>query len=177
MNKISPNREKKEQIVAKLAEKVSKAKGLIFTNYQGLTHKQLEDLKKKVKAANAELVVTKNTLLKLALSNSEFSILNSQFLAPTATLFLYGDPSEPLKQLARSIKEFNLPSVKFGILENQTITNDQILRWAALPSRKILLSQLIMQMQWPIYALQKALSWNTQRLVMTLKAIEAKKNS
>ena len=169
MSKISLNREKKEQIVAKIAEKVSKAKGLVFTDYQGLTHKQLENLKKKVKASNAELVVTKNTLLKLSLEQSQ------KFEGPTATLFLYGDPIEPLKRLAQSIKEFNLPSVKFGILDKQTITKEQVLELAILPPRDILIMQLFAQMKAPLYRLHYALNWNLQKLVLTLNAIQKTK--
>ena len=60
---MNKNRQKKEKIVAKLKEKIGKAKGLVFTNYQGLTHVQLEKLKNAVKPFNADLVVTKNTLL------------------------------------------------------------------------------------------------------------------
>lgn len=184
--KITPSRQKKEQIVAKLSDKVAKAKGLIFTNYQGLNHKQLENLKKKLKAANAELVVTKNTLLKLALQKvSNVSPSDTfdtskpldTFKDPTATLFLYGDPSEPLKQLAQIIKQFSLPSIKFGILEKQTLDSSQVLKLASLPSREVLLIQLLGQMQGPIYGLHRALRWNIQHFVITLKAIGSTKNS
>ncbi len=191
--KVSPNRQKKEQIVAKLADKVSRAKGLVFTNYQGLTHVQLEKLKKAIKALNAELVVTKNTLLKLALgkvdkvervekveksssTSTTFSTFTTLLSGPTATLFLYADPIEPLKQLAKTIKELNLPTIKLGILEGQSLTSDQVLKLASLPSRDILIAQLIFQMKTPIYRLHRALGWNIQKLVMTLKAIESKKS-
>lgn len=66
-DKISKNREKKEKIVAEISEKVNRAKAMIFTNYEGLTHKQLEGLKKAIKTLDAELMVTKNTLLTRAL--------------------------------------------------------------------------------------------------------------
>ena len=65
MNKISANRQKKEKIVQKLTDKIQKANSLVFTNYQGMTHKQLEELKKRLKEVDAEFSVTKNTLLKL----------------------------------------------------------------------------------------------------------------
>jgi len=107
MNKISSNRQKKEKIVQELTDKIQKAKSLIFTNYQGLTHKQIEELKKSLKDFNAELVVTKNTLLKLALKmeNGKWKMENDEGLAnPTATLFVYDDVIAPLKQIAKTIK-------------------------------------------------------------------------
>ena len=180
---MNKNRQKKEKIVAKLKEKIGKAKGLVFTNYQGLTHVQLEHLKNKLKSTNAELAVTKNTLLKLSLANSKFEARNSKqdenssdFQGPTATLFLYGDPVGPLKEIARAIKELSLPTIKFGILEGQALTSDQLLKISTLPSYEVLLTQLVVGLKSPISGLHHALSWNIQRLVMTLKAIETKKS-
>ena len=49
----SQNRQSKEKIVAELVEKVEKAKAMVFTNYQGLTHLQLEGLKKELKKAES----------------------------------------------------------------------------------------------------------------------------
>lgn len=173
--KVSPNRLKKQQIVAKLSDKLAKSKGLVFANYQGLTHKQLEALKKAVKPLEADLVITKNTLLLRSLQTSNFKLPTSNFEGPTATLFLYADPIEPLRQLAKTIRELNLPSIKFGIVENQVLTTEQVLRLASLPPRDILIAQFIGMMKLPIYKLHRALSWNIQRLVLTLKDIEKKK--
>ena len=180
--KVSPNRAKKEKIVAKLKEKIRKAKGLVFTNYQGLTHVQLEGLKNKIKSANAELAVTKNTLLKLSLLNTKHETRNtkqdensSDFQGPTATLFLYGDPVGPLKEIARAIKELSLPTIKFGILEGQVVSVAELLKISTLASRETLLAQLVFGLKSPISGLHRALSWNLQKLVMTLKAIEKTK--
>ena len=104
-NKVSENRVKKEKIVDDLAQKIEKAKGLVFTNYQGLTHQQIENLKKSLKAQNAEFVNTKNTLLLIALKdkiNAEEE--KDKFTQPTATLFMYEDVVAPLKQLSKIIK-------------------------------------------------------------------------
>ena len=180
MDKVtSPNRAKKEKIVAELSEKINRAKGLVFTSYQGLTHKQLENLRKKVQTMDADFVATKNTLLKLSLSgnqtfNSQLSTLNFQHA--TATLFLYADPVMPLKELAKSIKELNLPSIKFGILDGAQMTSEQILHLSSLPSRQNLLTQLVLALKSPTTGLHEALNWNIQKLVMTLKAIETKRS-
>lgn len=185
--KISKSRQEKEQIVAKLSEKIEKAKGIVFTNYQGLTHKQLESLKKSLKSLNAELVVAKNTLLKIALKSSKLGAMSSEKISsalqnPTAALFVYDDVIAPLKQIAKTLKLLGLPAspaggptIKFGILDNQALTGDQLLRLAALPSREVLLAQVVSGLKSPIFGLHRALSWNLQKLVMILKAIENKK--
>lgn len=181
----SPSRQKKAKIVAKLAEKIGKAKGLVFTNYHGLTHKQLEKLKKAVKSFNAELVVTKNTLLKLSLEKvskeKKVSKVSNgdpfdNFQNATATLFLYGDPVGPLKEIAKMIKEFSLPAIKFGILDGEVLSVAEVLKISTLPSRETLLTQLVFGLKSPITNLHRALNWNIQKLVMTLKAVETRKH-
>ena len=179
--KISTNRIKKEKIVEEIAAKAAKAKAVVFTNYQGLNHKQLETLKKAIKPMNSEFVVAKNTLLKLALEKANIKLENLNpdeiFQNPTGTMFLYGDIVEPLKKLAKSIKDFNLPTVKFGILDKQALTGEQVLKLATLPSRETLLAQVAGGLRSPLSGLHRALNWNIQKLVLTLKTIETKKNS
>ena len=175
--KIRPNRQKKEKIVAELLDKVTRSKGIVFTNYQGLTHVQLEKLKKAIKPLKADLVITKNTLLfrSLQISSAKWADQISNFKGSTATLFLYDDPVGPLKEIAKAIKEFNIPTIKFGILDGEALKSEQVIKLSVLPSRETLLTQLVFGLKSPISGLHRALNWNLQKFVMTLKAIEAKK--
>lgn len=174
MDKVaSPNRQKKEKIVAELLEKVNKAKGMVFTGYQGLTHKQLESLKKKVQVLDADFVATKNSLILKAMEGK--TKVEGELKNATATLFLYGDPVMPLKELAKMIKELTLPTIKFGVLDGVQMTSEQILKLSTLPSREVLLTQLVVGLKSPISGFHRALNWNLQKFVMTLKAIESTK--
>ena len=178
------NRKKKEGIVDELSVKVAKAKALVFTNYQGLTHQQLEKLKKALRAANAELVIAKNSLLLRALQSTEkksSAVVGSRstvdiLVGPTATLLAYEDIVLPLKALAKTIKELKLPIIKFGILDGEMLAAGDIDRLSLLPPKEVLLAQLVGGLKAPIYGLHRALNWNLQRLVMTLSAIQQKKS-
>src|SRR5258708_13635745 len=108
--KISKNRQKKEQQVSDLSQKVAKAKGLVFANYQGMTHQQLEQLKKGLRSADAEIVVIKNTLLQRSLKDNNYD--TPQFHGPTFILFAYNDVLLAFKELAKTIKAINLPVIK-----------------------------------------------------------------
>jgi len=175
--KISANRQKKEKLVAELSEKVSKSNSIVFTNYQGLTHLQLERIKKTVKKLDAEYVAAKNTLLKIALKDKiDTEKEKDQFTNPTAALFMYNEVAEPLKELKKIIKELNLPLIKFGIFEGNTITESQINKIASLPPLPVLRAQLLGQMLSPISGFHRALSWNITKLAMTLNAIKDKKS-
>ncbi len=172
----SKNRLKKHDIVAELSAKVEKAKGMVFTNYQSLTHHQLETIKRAVKKLDADYFAAKNSLILRSLDGKvDVSSEKEKFTQPTATLFLYNDIIEPLKLLAKTIKELKLPLIKFGILEGKIITDKEVLKLASLPPLPVLRAQLLGQMQAPISGLHRALNWNLQSLVMTLNAIKEKK--
>ncbi|HZE87701.1 MAG TPA: 50S ribosomal protein L10 [Methylomirabilota bacterium] len=173
---VSQNRQKKEQIVSELVEKVKKAKGMVFTQYQGLTHLQLEALKKALKKDEAEFVAAKNTLILRALDGTvDVTSEKEQFTKPTATLFIYNDIVAPLKQLTKTIKELTLPVIKFGILEGKIISDKDVVKLSNLAPLPVLRAQLLGQMQAPISGLHRALNWNLQKFVLTLTAIKEKK--
>lgn len=176
--KTSQNRQKKEVIVAELLEKVEKAQGMVFTNYQGLTHHQIEALKKALKPIDAEFVNTKNTLLLRALANKiDTAAEKDKFEQPTATMFIYGDVVAPLKQLTKTIKELTLPSIKFGILYGNVVTDKEVVKISNLPGIDTLRAQLLGQMMSPVQGLHRALNWNIQQLVLTLNAVKEKKTA
>jgi len=171
--KKSKNRVKKERIVAEIADKKGKAKAIIFTNYQGLTHRQIEGLKKGIKAADAEFVVAKNTLLQKAFAQDVKEI--ESLSGPTGTIFAYSDVVAPLKEIAKAIKQFTLPTIKFGILEGQIFSGEQILKIASLPTREVLIAQFVGGLKAPLFGFHRALNWNLQKLVMTLQAVSEQK--
>lgn len=179
-------RARKEKVVAEISEKAERANALVFANYQGMTHKQIEELKKALKKVDAELVVAKNTLVKIALDKTKQKQENLDSLqGPTITLFSFSDIIAPLKELAKTVKAINLPVVKFGIFpakggsasgrEGEILSADQIMQLSILPSREILLAQVVGGLKSPIFGLHRAMSWNLQKLVLTLKAVETKK--
>src|SRR5258708_1763269 len=174
--KVSQNRQKKEQLVAELVAKVEKSNGIIFANYQGLTHQQLENLKKNLKKAKAEFMAVKNTLLQRALEGKvDTQVTKEHFNQPTGALFIYNDIVDPLKELTKTIKEFKMPVIKFGILDGKVVTDQEVTKIASLPPLPVLQAQLLGQMQAPISGLHRALNWNLQQLVLTLNAIKDKK--
>lgn len=169
-------RERKEKIVAEFAEKVDKSKAMVFADYKGLTNMQLESLKKASQELDADFVVTKNRLLLRALDGKNLTDEEkTQFQNPTATLFMYGDYIEPIKALAKTMKELSLPTVKFGIVDGKVVSAQDVAKLAKLPSMPQLQAQLVGVLNSPIQGLHRALNWNLQKLVMTLNAVASSK--
>lgn len=173
--KLSANKEKKGQTIENLSEKISKAKAMIMTDYRGIKHKDLEGIRKILKKANAELVVSKNTLMLRALGTKADSVASS-FTDSTAVLFEYGDEVTPLKELLKFFKTATIGKAKAGLLGDRVLTENEVVKLATLPSREVLLGQLVRQLMGPIQGLHYALGFNINKLVWALNAIKNSKS-
>ena len=170
--------QKKISTVENLNDRLTKAKSVVLTNHQGLTHQQMEQLRRLVKKAGGDFIVVKNSLLKLAAKQTQqaaYENLAQSLTGATALLLSYGDVFSPLKEVAAFIKKFQLPSFKIGLLENQTLNDQELMSAATLPSKEVLLANLIWQIKSPLSRLAHACAWNIQKLALTLKAIETAK--
>lgn len=171
--------QKKINTVREMTEKITKAKSIIFADYVGLKHKQLEDLRKKLRLVGAEFMVTKNKLLERALrqaqGKSSFEDLHSALTNATGTLFNYDDEVAGIKELLKFFKAANVGKTKAGLLGTQVLTDAEVTRLATLPTHKMLLGQLAGQLMAPIQGLHYALSWNMNKLVWALSRINQQK--
>jgi large subunit ribosomal protein L10 len=164
---------RKEKIVEALTQKLEASTGVVFADYQGLTTKQVEDMKKHLKEAEASFSVTKNSLLKLSLAKSRYADQTKDFELehPTATLFLGTDTIIPLKALAKAFKDYSLPKIKFGIIDGQALDEAGVLKLASLPPRAVLLAQLTGTINSPIQGLVLSLNGVLQKFVLVLDAV------
>lgn len=173
-------KQRKIDEVKSLEERLSKTKALFLTEYRGLTHQQMERLRKALKKVTAEYVVAKNSLFAKALESSKKNIANlkeitDQLKNPTATLFAYGDEIAAVKELAAFIKTIQLPKIKIGIFGDRVASTTDFEKLATLPTRDVLLATLASRLQSPISGLHYALRWNMQKLVIVLGNVKGKK--
>jgi len=166
---------KKIEAVKKFTEKIKKSKSIIFSDYRGLTVLQIQDLKKQVKKEKGEIVVTKNTLLKRSLADSNFPLPEDSVLeGPTATLFSYEDEISPLKILVSFAKLSGIIKIKAGLFNNVYLSKEKLEELSALPPKNILLAKLIGTIAAPTYGLVNVLQGNIRKLVYTIDAIKNK---
>ncbi|OGG04044.1 50S ribosomal protein L10 [Candidatus Gottesmanbacteria bacterium RBG_16_37_8] len=175
MKKSKPNL-RKAAIVDLIKTKIDKAKAIFLTDYKGLTHKQLEDLRKNLKTVEAEYVVVKNTLLKISLADkTKKDELVKMLKDSTAVLFAYGDELSAIKKLADFAKNFSLPKIKIGFMSDTITSQEDFLRLASLPSKEVLLATLVYRLKSPITGFHYALSWNLRKFVTVLNNIKGVK--
>lgn len=166
---------KKIETVSKIKEKVERAKMVVLLDYQGLTHRQMEDLRRLLKKVRADLLVVKNSLLNLALkATHKSSLTTNNLLGPTAALFSFDEEIAPLRELALFIKNLKLPKVKIGLWGEKILNAEEVIRLASLPSREVLISQIAAGFKSPLFRINYALKWNIYRLTTVLKQINKK---
>ena len=166
--KTKSARQIKEETVKSLAEKIARAKTLIFADYHGLTVNQISDLRRKIKAAGGEMLVAKNTLLSRALSINHLPFTINQLTGPTAIVAAYEDEIAPLKSLADSVKSLGLPKYKFGFFGQEFLDVSKIEDLATIPPRGILHSKIVGTLASPIYGIVNVLQTNIRNLVSIL---------
>lgn len=161
-------RAQKIETVKILQEKLDKAKSVVFTDYRGLTMKQLSGLRDKLRDLDAEFTITKNTLLDRALPSSNLQLPSSSLEGPTATLFAYDDQISPIKVLVKALKDANLGKVKIGFLGDLALDEAKILQLASLPSKDELRGKMVGVLVAPLQGMVSVLQGNLRNLVYAL---------
>ena len=166
-----PN-EKKVQIVKQLKERLSKAQGVVLTDYQGLSVPEVEVLRRSLQEAGASYQVVKNTLLNLATkdTNYQLPITNDLLAGPTAVVLSNDDEIKSLKALYDFAREHTALQVKGGFFEGAFLAAEKLKEIAELPSREELLAKLLGMMQSPISRLVTVAKGNQRNLVGVLRA-------
>ncbi len=172
--------QKNIQQLEELKQKVDKAAAMFFVDYAGLTHQQLEEMRRGLTEADSEIAITKNTLTNLALKDlptdkAGKKLEVEKLEGPHATLFSFKDPIATARVIASSVKKYGLPKIKFGIFENSIIDEAMITKLATLPSREVLIAKLLGTLNAPISNLVYGLNANIQKLAKVLKEIEVRK--
>lgn len=167
-----PSKQNLEQI-AVLQEKVKRAKTLTVIDYSGTNANDQVTLRRNIKVAGGELLVTKNTLLDIAVGKGK---LSDALDGMNAFVFAYEDEVAPIKALFAFKKETEKLTIKKGIMADVVLSADDLERLSQLPSKSQLVATLISRIQGPAYGLVNVLKAGQRDLVNVLHAI-ATKNS
>lgn len=169
------DRSQKDQIVADLAECLAQAQTLILTDFKGLDVTRMSLLRRQVAAAGGEYQVVKNTLLRLAAKDTEAVKLSDLLTGNNALGTTTGDPVTLAKALVEFAKENQNLLIKGGLISGQVIDAAQIGRLATLPSREVLLSQLLGTLNNVPATFVRVLNAVISQLVYALAAIRDQK--
>ena len=164
-------KEEKAQIIDSLQEIFSKCSVGVLTDYRGLTAAEMTALRRKLREANVEYRVVKNTLARFAAERAGKDDLVSFFEGPVAIAFGYGDITEPPKALAAYIEDAKVEmTFKGGFLPDRMLSLEEVESLSKLPSRDILLARVVGGIQSPLAALVGRLNAPMTGLVGVLQA-------
>ena len=135
--------EEKQQIAEDLRDRLSKSAIIVLTDYKGLDVAAMNDLRRKLRAEEIEYQVVKNTLLIRASEDNDIALIKDYFKGPSAIALSYDDPIAPAKVLSQFAKENNKLEIKAGVMNGQVLDANAIKALAKLPSREVLLGQLL----------------------------------
>jgi large subunit ribosomal protein L10 len=167
---LAISREKKRELVESYTEKFSRSQAAFLTDYRGLPVAELNQLRNKMRETGSGYHVVKNRLVMLALRKAGLPVPEEFLRGPTAIGFCYENIVAPAKVLTEYAKESKALTIKGGILNERVIDVQAISSLADLPSRDVLLAQLLGSVQSPMAGLVNVLSGTLRGLVTVLKA-------
>ena len=149
-------RTQKEQLVSELKQKIEGANALYYTDFTGLNVKGMTELRRRLRKANVEYVVIKNSL---ALRAGERGRARRQTLRGPTGVVVAKDAVAAAKVLTDFAKENDQkPSVKGGLLDGVALDTAQVKKLASLPSREQMLADLGAGLQSPLAAFVGAIN-------------------
>jgi len=168
-------KEQKVEQVELLTEKLKRTKVAVLTDYRGLTVSQLQELRSRLRGGNVEYRVIKNTLARRAAEAAGVPALESELKGPIAIAFGYDDLGLPARLINEFVRATRLKlEVVGGLVEGRVFDKDQIKQLADLPSREVLLAQLLGTLQSPVAQLVGIMQTPVQQLVGVLNAYKEK---
>jgi large subunit ribosomal protein L10 len=162
--------------VADVKKKLEAGREFVFADYRGLSVEQITDLRKKLRASQAEFKVVKNRFAKIAFKDLQYPDVSDYLKGPTAVAIAKGEASEAIKILFDEAKEKPL-QIKGGIIEKRVFNREQVEAFSRLPSRQQLIAMLMGTMNAPVQNFVFALNGVTSKLVRTLQAVADKKSN
>ena len=167
------SKQKKNELVADLTELLSSAKTTVFAKYQGLTVKELQELRKQAREAGVKIKVVKNRLVKVAMG--QIAVYKDTDTTGLTGQLLYAISSEdevaPAKVLANFAKEHDALDLVGGFSDlGNTLSSDEIKALAAMPSKNELIAQVVAQLLSPVTDSISGLSGGLSGIISGLEA-------
>ncbi len=154
---MSLNKSEKQTVVADVAAQVARSQTLALAEYRGLTVAHLDVLRRQARDKGVYLHVLKNTLARRAVAGTPFEVASESMVGP----LIYGfseDAVAAAKVLSDFAKGNDKLIVKGGAYAGKSLNADGVKALASVPSKEVLLSQLLGLMQSPISRLARVLA-------------------
>lgn len=168
-------KEQKKQIVASLTEKAKSAKSIVFVDYKGVKVKDATELKKQLREAGVDYLVSRKTLIDIALKNAGIETSVKGLEGQVAISFSNEDEVAAAKIIDKFAKTNENVKMLGGALGTQVMSGEEVKALAKIPSKEELLSKLVGSLKSPVSGFVNVLGGNLRGLVYALNAIKDQK--
>lgn len=165
------NRSEKNQLVSEVSDKFQQAAAVFLTEYRGLTVAEMTSVRRDLRAANAEMKVVKNRLVKLALDDEKRAALEDRLKGPVALTFAMDEAVSVAKVLAKYQKEFEPLEITGGVLNGDVLDKTAVIGLSKLPSKEELYAKLLGTLMAPVTNVVRAMQGVSTNVVRALAAI------
>jgi len=154
---LSLNRSEKEAVISEVTGLAAKAQTLVIAEYRGITVADMTKLRTTARSNGVALSVLKNTLARRAVAGSGFEVVSDQMTGP----LIYGF-SEDAVAAAKVVAEFAKTNAKLviraGAYGGKALDVEGVKQLASIPSKEVLLAQLLGLMQSPISRIARVMA-------------------
>ncbi len=171
-----PNVQNQETLVS-IKEDLQDVQAMWVVDYRGLTVKEIQQLRRDIREADAVMKVYKNTLMNLALKELELPEMGDVLSGPSAFVFAAGDPVASAKAIKEFAKKNENLEIKGGIMDGQFYDAAQVEAIAALPSREELIAKLLGTISNPLVKTVRVLNGPMEAFARCVSAIADQKNA
>ncbi len=171
------NRDEKVAIVSELNDSFNRSKLTVVADYCGLKVSEFQKIRIELKNCDSEIRVAKNTLLKRAVTDTDNAALSDDFTGTTAVVMGYSDPVGPAKAITKFAEDYDKFIIRSVALDGEKIGTDELEALSKLPSKEVLLGQLLSTWTSVPTGLVQVLSGVPRTFVYALQAIKDQKEA
>lgn len=130
------------EMLEKVTASLDASAGLFVIDYRGLTVKETQELRRKLREAGADMKVYKNNIVRIALEQKELPAIDDCLVGPVACVFYENDPAAAAKAIKEEAKKLKKIEFKGGISDGTVLSGEDVIAIADLPSKEQLLGQI-----------------------------------
>ena len=171
---MAVSKARKNEILATYGEWLKKSEAVILVEYTGVTMKNMDDIRAKIREAGGEFHVLKNTLARRAFADNGMDFPQEYLLNSTAVSFAFSDPASTAKALSDATKGNEFVKVKGGFMDGQVLDADQVKALASMPPLPVVRAQLLGVLQAPAGKLVRTIAEPARGLAAVIKAFSEK---
>jgi large subunit ribosomal protein L10 len=166
----------KEQVVQQTAESIRDVRGIYLADFTGMTVEKLSLLRRRCREEKVRVRVVKNTLLRRAFNGRGITALDPFLVGPTGIVFSTDSEVSPARILSVFAKEHERPRIKAAVVDGRLFDEKEITRLATLPSREVLMSQVLGTIIAPMTTFLAALEATLQLPAVMADVLEREKS-